>query len=463
MAPRGQRSSASTRQAKSTTKASTRAGVTKRRGPIRADIDGDIDMDAPNKQSSRSTTDAPGNRRVSALQTSRNTRALPRNPRREIIATLASRITDPSQLRAKTGFTVLRVHGLNQSKAASNPDGGLEDLLAFLKRKAASFVNVPMRRPICIKRSHKVGDYVYITAPKRDAEELVKLNKFQFAGTALEVVVVNDEDATIEAPCPIPQNGPDFRDLNGVGEGFLLQFFAMFDSDRQGLISRFYDKDSSFSLAVDTQSIRDSDAPAPLPWSAYLKYSRNLLRITHRNARIQRIFLGANVIHELWAGLPQTRHPDVKSGLNKYIFDCHPTDGLANPNGPANPDVGGLIISAHGEFEESDAQTHSGGKRSFSRTFVLGPGQNGQGSIRVVSDVLLLRAYNALPNVSAAPAAQAVTNGNQHDAMIVELSKQTGMMPEYSKMCLEQVDWQFEKALPLFHEKKAQLPADAFA
>ncbi|PHH76935.1 hypothetical protein CDD82_3748 [Ophiocordyceps australis] len=462
MAPRGPRSSASTRQAKSTTKASTRAGITKHRGPTRADIDGDIDMDAPTRASNRSTADGAGNRRVSALQASRNTRALPRNPRREIIATLASRVTDPSQLRAKPGFAVLRVHGLSQSKAASNPDGGLEDLIAFLKRKASSFVNGPSRRHIGIQKCHRAGDYVYITASKRDAEELVKINKFQFAGTALEVVAMN-QDAVTEPPCPIPQHGPDFRDLNGVGESFLLDFFAMFDSDRQGLISRFYDKDSTFSLAVDTQSIRDTNAPAPLPWSAYLKFSRNLLRITHRNARIQRLFKGANVIYELWANLPLTRHPDVKSSFDKYIFDCHPVDGLANPNGPPHSNVSGLTVSAHGEFDESDTQTHSGGKRSFSRTFVLGPGQNGQGAIRVVSDVLMLRAYNALPDVSAAPTANAVTNGNQHDAMIVELSKQTGMLPEYSKMCLEQVDWQFEKALPLFLEKKGQLPADAFA
>jgi nuclear RNA export factor len=39
--------------------------------------------------------------------------------------------------RISTGNTTLQIDGLKSSKAASNPDGGLESLLAFLERKAA--------------------------------------------------------------------------------------------------------------------------------------------------------------------------------------------------------------------------------------------------------------------------------------------------------------------------------------
>lgn len=259
-------------------------------------------------------------------------------------------------------------------------------------------------------------------------------------------------------PKPIPQSGPDFRDVNGIGESFLLEFFASFDSDRRGLASRLYDETSQFSLAVDATSVRDSDAPAPLPWSSYIKTSRNLLKITTPNARIQRLVKGGNVIADLWSTLPFTRHPDIKQDLNKYIMDCHPLSGLADPTDQNKAGVDGLIVCVHGEFEEHDPKTGKTGKRSFSRTFVLGPGMPGRAPIRVVSDMLSLRAWSSLPDVFAkqqpAPANQ---TQDQHQAMIAELSRQTGMVPQYSEMCLVEVGWEFDKALVVFNEKRVGL------
>lgn len=252
---------------------------------------------------------------------------------------------------------------------------------------------------------------------------------------------------------PIPQHGPDFRDVNGIGEGFLLEFFTSYDSDRQGLISRLYDDASQFSLAVDACSVRDPNAPPPLPWAAYIKFSRNLIRINHQGARAQRLCKGATAIYELWKSLPVTRHPNIKEDLTKYIMDCHPLPGLIDPVGQNRMGVDGLIIAVHGEFEEYDQKSGTTGKRSFSRTVVLGPGQPGKGPIRVVSDMLSLRAYSSLPNVFAAVATQP-TNETQHQAMVVELSKQTGMVAQYSEMCLTQVGWDFDKALVIFNEKK---------
>lgn len=270
------------------------------------------------------------------------------------------------------------------------------------------------------------------------------------------------EKEAASRPKPIPQNGPDFRDVGGVGENFLLEFFACYDNDRPGLVSRFYDEDSQFSVSISTHSARDPDAPAPMPWGSYIKLSRNLTKINHQNARVQRLFRGANSIQDAWKTLPLTRHPDIKQELTKYIMDCHPLQGLADPSGQSPGGVDGLIITVHGEFEEQDPATNVTGKRSFSRVFVLGPAKPGRGVIRVVSDMLSLRAYSALPNVFAASTPPPVA-ADQHQAMIVELSKQTGMTPQYSEMCLTQVNWEFDKALVIFNEKKAQLPPEAFA
>ncbi|QUC17927.1 uncharacterized protein UV8b_02168 [Ustilaginoidea virens] len=663
MAPRGPRATSSswtTRGATTGAKTTTRGGVQKRRaGATRADLDGDLDMDAIGKRAARTVaTEAKnGKGRPARAGTGKNPRGVStaaqtvlKHLSRNEVSSLASRVSEANSGRSSrgrgkgNGLCFLRVHGLKQSKAANNQDGGLSDLLSFLERKASSLTSSAGKqtRQVMIKKSHMAGDYVFIGASKEDADDLFKLNTFTFAGAQLEIVESTDDLAhpnkatesketqelraklqsilsqryhgankllkldslatdaelvqlgmfenreralktfkglmaicdglfktatekreAIESislannsiddvsqvdsvattfphlknldmsgnqignmqaldkwkgkfkmletiymtgnpievsepdykatilqwfpklqdvngmqlrtpeqiaeqqaatrPKPIPQSGPDFRDVNGIGENFLLDFFGAYDSDRQGLAFRFYDDDSQFSLAIDTQSVRDTDAPAPIPWGAYIKFSRNLIKITHQPARIQRLFKGASLIQELWKSLPPTKHPNIKDDLSKYIMDCHPLPGLADPTGQNRLGVDGLIISVHGEFDELDPKTAAVGKRSFSRTFVLGPGQPGKGPIRVVSDQLSLRAFSPLPNVFVPPIQVQVNAGNNHEAMVAELCKQTGMSPQYSEMCLTQVGWEFDKALVVFNEKKAQLPPEAFA
>src|SRR5699024_826518 len=103
--------------------------------------------------------------------------------------------------------------------------------------------------------------------------------------------------------------------------------------------------------------------------------------------RVQRLFKGASVISDLWQGLPPTKHPDLKQEVNKYIMDCHVLPGLADPSGQSHG-VDGLIVTIHGEFDEFDKASGKTGKRSFSRTFVLGPGLPGKNPIRVVNDMV---------------------------------------------------------------------------
>lgn len=53
--------------------------------------------------------------------------------------------------RISTGGTTLRVDGLKNSKASTNPDGGLEALLSFLERKAAG-LDAKSNRAVRIKK-----------------------------------------------------------------------------------------------------------------------------------------------------------------------------------------------------------------------------------------------------------------------------------------------------------------------
>ncbi|KUI63176.1 mRNA export factor mex67 [Cytospora mali] len=619
--------STTTRQTRSSTGASrpsARGGIAKRgRGPAaRVDRDGDLVMDAAagSKSGAGISKNASSTRRGTTRPSAprANTR-LQQNLARQLGGDTSQVPNAPSAARLAANNTTLKILGVKSSKAATNPDGGEKRLLEFLERKASTLKG-PSRRHVTIKKSLLEGDLVYVLASNQDAEEILKLNGFIFAGAQLniaknedgwpqaeknsstalsdkarqdkiklqqvlerrynpntklldlsalgqdptltemglfqakntaektfkvlmvicqdlfktaqakrdaiesislagnnvdfvgqvfdlaetfpdlkhldlsnnhfsslkqlnkwrsrfrhlETLLLNDnpiiqaepnyaveirdwfpklqnlshtqirtaEDIAREAakaqPKPIPQRGTDFRDVAGLGEQFLRQFYALYDSNRDELLATFYDEYSTFTLAVVTGGPKDSDT-AVLPWAPYLTFSRNHQRITTEAARFQRYMKGIQ-IQEVWKKLPATQHPELATNLDKYIIDCHPMKGLHDP---INHKVGGedgMIITMHGEFDELEANTGRTGKRSFSRTFVIGPGLPGRGVMRVISDMLSISPWSPVPS----------------------LSKRTNMNGEYAKMCLETAEWNFDRALAVFEEKKSVLPPQAF-
>ncbi|KAI1504473.1 hypothetical protein F5X99DRAFT_42060 [Biscogniauxia marginata] len=670
MAPTGPRKGSATAGGRSTRgaagggKANTRGGISKRRGgAAKVDRDGDLNMDGP-APSNRATpnqkrTDNNSNPAGSTSRPARSTGTTTRPPRTSVKAQqiiqralngggsgLTSRVTSgmagstrSSRITRQTNGTqavTLKVEGLRSSRAAGNEGGGLKELLTFLERKAQNVGKVA--RHIRIKKSQVNGDFVYITTSKEDAEEILKLNNFQWAGTILtisesteeipapgeialsstaiemkdqlrsilsirydvnskllnlsslgedaglnqmgffnsgskpeklfralmavceglfktpqakrdavasvslagnnvddvlqimsladtfpdlinldlsrnhfkdikglqkwrnrlrhiETLLLNDNpiesvDPNYKAeliswfpklqnlsgiqvrtpdqvaaakaaslPTPIPQNGPDFRDLNRVGEGFIMEFMHLYDTDRHSLAAKYYDDQSTFSIAVNTHAPHAPDVRVPA-WGAYIKFSRNHTKITIPGVRFQRLFTGTHLIQSAWQQLPPTRHPDLTSQFDKYIVDCHPILGLADPSGQSTTGVDGIIITIHGEFEDQEPESMKTAKRSFSRTFVIGPGASNP--IRVVSDLLSVKAFAPVPTASS-PVPNAQTGDELQQQMVIELCKQTGMTPEYSKFCLDGAAWNFDLALASFNEKRAQLPAEAFA
>ncbi|KAH6660007.1 hypothetical protein BKA67DRAFT_546481 [Truncatella angustata] len=667
MAPSGPRAQRNARGSSSLNKTQGRPSGIKKRGaggPTKTDRDGDLVMDAPaaggpgrgNRQSNANKSAAPP---TGPRRSARSAPAGGRAPRptsraadmvKKIIeggsGNMSSRVAagiDTSGRHTRSSRPInaahtmtLRIGGLKNSKAASNDDGGLRDLIIFLERKASTVGKT--NRPVHIKKSSIRGDFVYITASKEDAEEIKKVNNFDFAGTRisveettdgsgpplsekskdvkeqlttvlgqrynqaaklldlsdlsqdvilqqmdmlnqaspeklfralmviveqsfksaqerrdgvvsislkgnniddvtqitsladtfpdlinldlsgnqfkdtkslrkwshrfrkLETLLLNDNpiasdpthaadimkwwprlqnlsnvqvrtkeqvEAAAQIPkvFPIPQFGSDFRDVNRIGEAFVSEFIGLYDTDRQGLAMKYYDEQSVFSFSVmTTQSYIPGSVS--LPWTNYIKMSRNHHKITTQNARWQRLFVGTGLVQNAWSRLPPTRHPSLSAEFDKYIVDCHPMNGLADPTGQNLGGVEGMVITLHGQFEDQDPETQKTATRSFSRTFVIGPGFPGRNEIRVVSDLLQLRAHAPLPAQSGVPEVMPapVPNANPTQEQItLELCKQTGMTIEYSKMCLDVAGWNFDAALLTFNEKKASLPPEAFA
>jgi nuclear RNA export factor len=147
-------------------KATTRGGIQKRRGG-RTDTDGDLDMDAAGRRNKKAPPTEPSSMR--SRPSTRSSAPVPRGASRAAqtvlkhlsngsASTLASRISGASSGKgARTRaqditLTFLRVHGLKESKAATNPGGGLNDLLGFMERKASTFLTGRHKRNIRIRK-----------------------------------------------------------------------------------------------------------------------------------------------------------------------------------------------------------------------------------------------------------------------------------------------------------------------
>lgn len=329
------------------------------------------------------------------------------------------------------------------------------------------------------KRFLHLDHYVISNNPIEQAEpDLAKTITSWYPHLRLynAVRVRTDEEAAngrITTKLPFPNRPPTFKDEGQVGENFIRTFFPGYDTDRAALARMYYDKDSDFSLSVDARGRRDPDSvnhPAPEHWDAYLKNSRNMRKITHGNPRQLRLRKGVDSIVELWNHLPVSRHPDLAES-EKWFIECITLPGLPDL-AKKGSSVNGLLITVHGQFDEIDVSTGQvQRKRSFDRSITLGPG--GTTGVRVVNDVLVIRPYAGTEGFATQKVEQTTTNNagpalppgltpEVAQQMVQALQTQTGMTIAYAKDCLEQVTWDFDRALQAFAAVKETLPAAAF-
>lgn len=289
---------------------------------------------------------------------------------------------------------------------------------------------------------------------------------------------------------PIPIAAPSFRDEAGIGETFVKMFFPAYDSDRTALINAYYDTSSTFSLSVNISAPRSPEtAEQKSPsWDSYIKRSRNLVKVTHLPAKMSRICTGTENIQQCWLTLPSTQHPNLLTEPEKWCIECNAIPGLPDPSGQSLGGVGGLIVTIHGEFFEVNVSTGMPTcRRSFDRTFVLGPGA-GAGGVRVACDALVLRAWGGsqawkedatgfllsaappqprlypiqVPRGFGASAPGKTDEQVRNEVLALELSTKTGMTLDYSGECLKQSGWTIKGALVAFEQVKANLPPEAF-
>lgn len=284
--------------------------------------------------------------------------------------------------------------------------------------------------------------------------------------------VRTDEAAASAIPSdvlPLATIKDNFQDEAGIAESAIKQMVMGMDDDRSGFARSFYDNDSSFSVSFNASAPR-LDSAQPTSWEAHLKQSRNLKKATHLEPRIRRLAKGVSEIEGALKTLPPTRHPDLYNDCVRYSFNCTPIPGVPDPHNRIESGVGGLKVDITGSFDEFDRNTGvKSATRSFDRVFILGPG-NGENQLRIVSDILILRAYGGYEafNPGTMPQLPMVTKnfGFPEDlrekeeigraAMVAQLTKATKLAEEHSTTLLRESGWDFVMACKNFETARVK-------
>ncbi|KAI9679911.1 MAG: nuclear mRNA export, poly(A)+RNA binding protein [Caeruleum heppii] len=213
--PTGPASGTASRNVSQSSTHSARGGIQKRShsGPVRIDKDGDLEMGAAMGAGRGRTRNRAGkNRGKGKVDGSRDvamngvphgtftgpqfqkaiarglasTTGLDEGSKKELqLAGLLKEVKGKGR-RSDEAMDQISVGGWTGSKAASNPDGGVKDLVSFLERKATG--TDEHRGPtVRIKKSRRDGDSLLVSVRSEDAPKILRLDTFSFAGVPLTI------------------------------------------------------------------------------------------------------------------------------------------------------------------------------------------------------------------------------------------------------------------------------------
>ncbi|GJQ65380.1 hypothetical protein Trydic_g7490 [Trypoxylus dichotomus] len=235
---------------------------------------------------------------------------------------------------------------------------------------------------------------------------------------------------------------------------FLEHYFTLYDAQNRSVLDGLYHKEAQFSLTSNYLSLQSTSIHARL--RAYNKISRNILQMQDSNKIDEFLFAGPYDIIKLLSSLPPSEHDPFSFTVDLITY----TEKLA-------------ILVVSGVFREIKETLFEVERLlNFTRTFVLLAGADREYTI-----------LNEMVHISNATTTQASTafqlvkplrsdrihipqpKDAKEMLQIVETVKiLTGMNMEWSKKCLEECNYNLERALTLFVElyKMDKMPDTAF-
>ncbi|XP_028128497.1 nuclear RNA export factor 1 isoform X1 [Diabrotica virgifera virgifera] len=266
---------------------------------------------------------------------------------------------------------------------------------------------------------------------------------------------------------PLPPCQQTFL-CNGDGGSIVRQFlelyFVIYDSDnRQSLLQAYHEKATfSMTMAYPYGYSKDSKGVSWLNW--YATDNRNLLRVQDPDRRNKLLRQGQVAVVSFLQDMPHTKHDIHSFTVDLTVF---------------TPQM--LCLTVAGMFKELKSGHKVPPLRYFFRTLVIVPAGSG---FCIANEELHISnatpdqakdAFKTTVNVAPAPAPvitspgpsipqPAVPDDATKQEMVKQMSAVSGMNLEWSLQCLEETQWDYQKAIMVFQNLNAQgvVPQAAF-
>lgn len=255
---------------------------------------------------------------------------------------------------------------------------------------------------------------------------------------------VDEEVTKIPKSIPTYFVEPNAQNLVTV---FLQEYYKIFDSTDRLKLQEAYSQHALLSLSCNFPE----SGPGARFTSLYNAENRNLKKITNNERRYKLVVQGRNNIGKFLSSLPQTNHDlmsfEVDVPLAEATLMVVVVSGVYSQIADRNPPI-----------------------RSFKRTMIIIPEGSGY---CITNEQLYLtnatvdqvkKAFKEPPAKDPQPVPVPNVEVQQKEAMALKFSEASGMLPCYSLQCLEENEWDFEKAAAVFTKLKAEnkIPPEYF-
>ncbi|KAF2356615.1 Nuclear RNA export factor Tap RNA-binding domain [Trinorchestia longiramus] len=238
---------------------------------------------------------------------------------------------------------------------------------------------------------------------------------------------------------------------------FLKQYYEVYDSPDRSPLEHAYCDDVVFSMT----SLLPDAGPRAVVEDNNLIPNRNLRTCTDSNHRIDLLYRSRSDVMKLLKKSPATQHD-----LDSFVIDMPVAKTQL------------IMLTLTGVYRREGLKSKNNNIRSFQRTLVIVPMGAGfcianeqihvtLASYDQIKEAFKTKTAAAAAGPSTAPVAAVVSSGGlepQQLVLVEKFSAISKMLPEYSKQCLEQNAWDFEKAGTLFLQLKGEgkIPPEYF-